>query len=373
MKRSLFLAAGLALALVLWIASGQPIVRTLFSGSPSPASEAAGATVTAAERELPRVRVARSEAQLVRREIVVYGRTEPERDVAVRAETYGRIEEILVARGERVTKGQAILRLDRRERSARVEQARARVEQRELEYRAATQLGERGFQAQTQVAAAAAARSAARAELEARAVALANTTVRAPFDGLLVDRLIEIGDYVDTGDTLAHVMQEDPFLVTGEIVETDRRRVALGMEVAVELADGQRHSGTLTFVAAVAAEETRTFRIEVTVSNPDGAIPGGMSATLRLRFEASPAHRVSASLLSLDADHRLGVKVVDADDVVRFTPVEIVRADAEAVWLAGLPDQARLVVVGQGFVHDGEPVIAAEVSSVMQPRMEGGV
>lgn len=371
MKRSLLLAAGLALALVLWIASGQPIVRTLFSAAPAPepASEAAPTNA----RELPRVRVAWSEARPVRREIVVYGRTEPERDVVVRAETFGRVEEVRVEKGERVAAGDVILRLDARERAAMVEQAKALVEQRELEFRAASQLGARGFQAETTVAAAAAALSAARAELHAREVELANTTVSAAFDGLLVDRMVEIGDYVDTGDELAHLMQEDPFLATGEIVETDRRRVQLGMSVDVELADGQRREGRLSFIDAVADEATRTFRIEATIPNADGGVPAGMSATLRLHFAETMAHRVSASLLSLSEDHRLGVKVVDGEDMVRFVPVEIVRADAEAVWLAGLPERCRLIVVGQGFVHAGERVAPSEVAAEAAALAEGGV
>jgi multidrug efflux system membrane fusion protein len=372
MKRSLFLALGLALALVVWLASGQPAVQRLVTGAPEPAGSPAAAPVTAEERALPRVRVAVSRARPVAREIVVYGRTEPERDVILRAETYGRVETVRVDKGERVETGDVVLELDAGEREAMVEQARALVQQRELEYRAATRLGERGFQAETNVAGAAAALSAARAELRAREVALANTTVTAPFDGLLADRLVEIGDYVDTGDDLAHLMQEDPFLATGEIVETDRRRVALGMPVDVELADGQRHTGRLSFVAAVADEATRTFRIEVTIPNDDGRVPAGMSATLRLHFAETMAHRVSASLLTLSADHRLGVKLVDADDVVRFVPVDIVRAEAEAVWLAGLPERARLIVVGQGFVHDGERVAPSEVAPETARLAEGG-
>lgn len=373
MRRSWLLAAGLALALVLWLASGQPVVQRWFADAPPPSAAADAGAAPAEERALPRVRVAASEARPIAREIVVYGRTEPERDVVVRAETYGRVEEVRVEKGEAVAAGDVILRLDARERAAMVEQAEALVDQRELEFRAATQLGARGFQAETNVAGAAAALSAARAELHARRVELANTTVTAAFDGLLVDRMVEIGDYVDVGDELAHLIQEDPFLATGEIVETDRRRVRLGMPVAVELADGQRHEGRLSFIDAVADEATRTFRIEATIPNPDGAVPAGMSATLRLHFAETLAHRVSASLLSLSEDHRLGVKVVDAEDVVRFVPVEIVRADAEAVWLAGLPERCRLIVVGQGFVHAGERVAPSAVAAEAAALAEGGV
>jgi len=363
MLRSYLLAGVLALALAGWLASGQPFVRALFVDAPAPgASSAAPEAPAAPARELPRVRVAMSEARPIHREIVVYGRTEPERDVTVRAETYGRIEAVLVPKGAGVEANQPILRLDGRERAAMVAKAQALVDQRELEYRAATRLGERGFQAETKVAEAAAALAEARAELRAREIERANTDVVAPFDGLLVDRDVEIGDYVDTGDPLAHVMQQDPFLATGEIVETDRRRVETGMRVAVELADGQRHTGTLSFIDSVADEATRTFRIEVAIPNPSGEIPAGMSATLRLRFAETDAHRVSAALLSLDEDHRLGVKVVDDSDRVRFVPVDIVRADAEAVWLAGLPPRCRLIVVGHGFVHDGEEVLPVPVA-----------
>jgi len=319
------------------------------------------------------VRVAVSEARPIAREIVVYGRTEPERDVVLRAETYGRVVEVVAEKGAHVTAGDVVLRLDRREREAMVAQAEALVAQRELEYRAATRLGERGFQAETNVAGAAAALAAARAELRAREVALANTSVEAPFDGVLADRMVEVGDYVDEGDELGHLVQVDPFLATGEIVETDRRRIGLGMPVAVELADGQRHEGRLSYVDSVAEEATRTFRIEATIANTRGRIPAGMSATLRLHFAETRAHRVSASLLTLNEDHRLGVKTVDADDVVRFVPVDIVRADAEAVWLAGLPPRCRLIVVGQGFVHDGERVAPSEVPTGADLLAEGGV
>jgi len=372
MKRSLLLAAGLALALVVWLASGQPVVRQFFAGAPAAIPPPAAAPAESRERALPRVRVAVSEARPIAREIVVYGRTEPEREVVLRAETNGRVEEVVAEKGARVAPGDVVLRLDRREREAMVAQAEALVAQRELEYRAASRLGERGFQAETNVAGAAAALSAARAELRAREVVLANTTVEAPFEGVLADRMVEVGDYVDDGDALGHLIQVEPFLATGEIVETDRRRIELGMPVDVELADGQRHQGRISYIDSVAEEATRTFRIEATIANARGRIPAGMSATLRLRFAETMAHRVSASLLTLSEDHRLGVMTVDGDDVVRFVPVDLVRADAEAVWLAGLPERCRLIVVGQGFVHAGERVAPSEVPPDADLVAEGG-
>lgn len=68
------------------------------------------------------------------------------------------------------------------------------------------------------------------------------------------------------------------------------------------------------------------------------------------------AHRISAALLVLDDDGRLGIKAVDDTDTVRFFPARIVRAEAEDIWLGGLPERLRLITVGQGFVVDGQKV-----------------
>jgi multidrug efflux system membrane fusion protein len=73
---------------------------------------------------------------------------------------------------------------------------------------------------------------------------------------------------------------------------------------------------------------------------------------------------ISPSVLALADDGTIGVKVVDDDDVVRFLPITIVADRPDGIWVAGIPDKARLITVGQDFVVDGEtvkPVTVAEV------------
>ena len=52
----------------------------------------------------------------------------------------------------------------------------------------------------------------------------------------------------------------------------------------------------------------------------------------------------------------LGVKTVDADDVVRFHEIDVVRAQIEGIWVQGMPEEARIITIGQGFVGEGETV-----------------
>ena len=67
---------------------------------------------------------------------------------------------------------------------------------------------------------------------------------------------------------------------------------------------------------------------------------------------------ISAALLSLNSQDKIGVKSVDDDGVVIFHPIDIVRTGVDGVWVAGLPRRVRVITVGQGFVRAGDRVEA---------------
>jgi len=68
-------------------------------------------------------------------------------------------------------------------------------------------------------------------------------------------------------------------------------------------------------------------------------------------------------VLTLNDDGIVGVRTVDDDDTVRFKPVEILADETRGVWIGGLPDQVRLIVVGQEFVIEGEQVTPVTVAA----------
>lgn len=339
------------LLLVGWFAS-RPIQDLLARHAPEPPASPPAA------REVPRmtVRAVESVASPVSPELVLNGRTEPRRMVRVRAETDGRVVATPMAEGSPVEPGTVILRLDRRDREARVAEARALVAQRELEFEAARRLGEKQFQTETRVAETRALLEAARAALVAAELDLARTEVRAPFAGVLEERAVEVGDFANTGDELALVIEQDPFLVAGDAPETLVGRFQVGEPGLAQLADGRTFAGRVRYVATRADPATRTFRVELEVENPEGRFPAGMSARVLVREPAVPAHRVSAATLVLADDGSVGIKSVDAEGIVRFHAARIVKPEVDAVWLGGLPERLRVVTTGQGFVAAGEAV-----------------
>ncbi len=342
-KRRLLIAAGLLLALVLWLASGhltRPPVQPTEPEAPRP-------EFTVAARI--------SQAGPVTRSIVLQGETEPNRRVTVRAETSGVVEAVQAERGSRVAADQVIVRLAPAERQARLRQAEARVAQAELAHEAARELAEQALQSPIEERQVFAALQEAQAELELAREAMRQLVVRAPFAGSLNDRFVEVGDYLTPGAEVAEVVENRPLLVRVDLPQHEIGRVDGQNGVQVRIPGTEPVTGRIRFVAAAANPATRTFPLEIEVENPHG-VPAGLSAQAEIALETVQAHFISPALFSLDVQGVLGVKVADAEDRVRFHPVTLVRAEPEGAWVSGLPPTARIITVGQGFVEPGQRV-----------------
>ncbi|MDH3234696.1 MAG: efflux RND transporter periplasmic adaptor subunit [Alphaproteobacteria bacterium] len=351
-KRSVLIALGIAGAFGLWFASAA--IDRDAGGTPGPEKKAQAA------QPVVTVMVATRTARSVAREIVVQGQTEPDRTVLVRAETDGQVAVIVAKRGARVTKGQIIARLKIDDREAKLREAEATVVQREVVYKSYTGLAKRGHQSANRVAEARAALEAARAALERIKLDIKNTVIRAPIDGYLNTRDIEIGDYLKTGDLVAKIVDIDPLVVAGQVPQQVVAQMKPGAKIAVRFVTGARAVGTIRYVATLADVSTRTFRIEANVPNPKAQIPAGLSAELRIVIARMSAHFISPATISLGDDGRLAVKTVGKDSRVRAYSVDIVRAETGGLWVAGLPKSARIIIRGQGFVREGDLVKAVE-------------
>ena len=314
------------------------------------------------------VRVRTLSAESVVQEVVLHGRTEPARTVWLRAEIEGRVVEIGAERGARVEARDLIVRIDVRDRPALLTQAKAEVKQRELRYEGSQELSRQNFQSETEVAEALAQLEAARADLIRMQIELSNASVRASFAGVLDQRPVEVGDYVSPGDAIARVLEQDPMLVTGHVAQGDVHQIKIGSLGTAELVTGQSLQGKVTYVASESDQETRTFRVELEIPNPDRELVSGVTGEIRIPTQTFTAHFVPPSLLSLNDTDELGVKVVNQDRVVEFHRAHIVRATTSGLWITGLPDPVRIITVGQGFVRAGD-----QVRSVDESEIEGGL
>ena len=182
--------------------------------------------------------------------------------------------------------------------------------------------------------------------------------IRAPFDGMVQERNVEIGDYVRAGDPVATFVDNTHLIVTGSIAEQDAGFVRVGTVATAHLVTGEVVSGKIRYIAPVADEATRTFTVELELPNPAGKLPAGVTTEMRIPAGVVLAYLVSPSLLTLDAEGELGIKTVDAAGKVVFNRISIAQSGSNGIWVTGLPDQADIIVVGQGYVSAGQAVKA---------------
>lgn len=367
MRGSYILATVIALAVAAWLASPYLGKADDDAGNASPGQPAAAEAPGPKEKAPMRVQVRRSVAESRVNSLVLTGQTEASRQATVRAETAGRVIAVEAEDGAPVKEGDIILRLAMDDRKSLLDEARALVSQRQIEYTAASKLSTKGFQTQTKLAETRANLEAAQARLRRIEVDIERTTVRAPFDGVVQTRMVEVGDYMQVGDPAALLIDLDPLIAVARVSEREIAGVASGGIGTMRTITGDTAEGRVRYVSSVASEGTRTFRVELEIDNGAYRLPAGLTAEIRLPVTAVEAHNMSPAALTLDDSGVIGVKTVDAENIVQFHPIELVSDGTDGVWIGGLPREAMIITVGQEFVLPGQKVIPVPEGSFANP------
>src|SRR5215216_822674 len=351
MKGSRITAMGLVAAATVWIASGH------FLPHESAESRAA---VRPAETTAKPFRVAVQTTALAphRQKLVLSGRTEADKKVMATARTAGVVTQLNVRRGDKVNRGDVIAVLSDEAREAQVAQARAMVAQRRHEHEVKSRLIAQGNMPRLELNNLESQLKIAEAQLAGAEAERDRGVVTAPWSGIVNDVPVEIGQaaFSMAGREIAQIIALDPMLAVVEVAERKLGGVKLGDPAEVRLVTGQTANGRVRFVSRMASPTTRTYRVEVEMANPDGAIPDGITAEVAISLAAAAASRVPRSALTFSSAGELGVRTVDASDTVAFVPVSMVEDEQSLMWVAGLADGARVIVQGQDFVREGQRV-----------------
>jgi multidrug efflux system membrane fusion protein len=305
---------------------------------------------------LQKVQVEVMRGELVERFINISGRTAANRSVELKSEIRSKVKAVHKKKGERVKKGDLIVELDARDWPARVEQSKASLRQYKIEYKSAQKLLAKGLVNEAQIAQAETALANAKAELTSANINLTASRITAPFDGIVDQRYVELGDYVKENVNIVKVLDFFPYLVIGHVAEKDASFVNIGDPARAQLITGDIIQGRIRFIAAEADKSTRTFPIEMEVENLKGSMTSGLTAKLMVPQPKQFSHLVSPALLILNNQGKLGLKGLTEDDKVIFHAIQIVKAVSNGIWITGLEEESKIITVGQGFVEYGEQV-----------------
>lgn len=356
-RKPWILSAFILLGISLWLFSG-------YQPSSSDTAEFQGATdKSSTPPPLAKVVIEQFSVQPITRTLSLYGRTAPNRKATLGAEVAGKVESLLVRKGQHVKTGQPLVQLDKADRELQLARANAILKVRNQEFNASKSLKNRGLQGEVAFSQAEANLIEAKAQLRSLELALANTEIYAPFDGVIELLHIEKGDYLGVGDPIISIVDLDPLVISADVSERHIDKVYNNQQAEVSLVTGVVATGTLSFRGAVANEATNTYPIEVEISNPDMTLTAGTSANLELNLTTEPAIKITPSMLALDEAGNLGIKTLSADDTVHFVPISIIKVEPDGVWLGGTENTVEVITTGQGFVRDGDTVIPVRRNS----------
>jgi membrane fusion protein, multidrug efflux system len=288
-------------------------------------------------------------------------------DVQVSAEESGVIRQLFVDRGDVVNEGDPIAKIDDRVLSAQVAQARAAAELAEQTWQRRKRLWEEdrvGSEIAYLEARFGAEQSAA--SLDALEQRLARTVIRAPFQGVLDDRFVDVGAMVSPGDPVARLVDLTPIKVAAGVPERYARDVRVGEEATVEFPalNGQPHTARIRYVGSTVDPQNRTFRIEVEIANPNRLIKPQMVANMAVTRQAvseaivvpqDALVRVANGYVVYVLAERNGATVAEARGVT-LGPARRNRVVVEQGVMVG----EQLIVVGHRSVADGDRVNVVE-------------
>lgn len=347
-------AKGLGLIMRLLGAAVAGAVTVACGAGPPPPSAAVERTAT--------VRLLRVEARQAVDLARLPADVQPNRRAVLAAEVGGVVERLTAQEGARVREGETLVSIDTRALEQSLAEAEALFRRAQADFERAEQLAERRSITRQQLIDARAAHDVAAARLESARLQLSKSQVKAPWDGTVAVRRVEVGDFAVPGQPLLELIDTARLKVRAFAPAADVPYLKQGAvaQVILEGIEGEESAeGRVARLGVELDPSARTLALEVELANPGGSWRPGMLARIELpRRTLDGAVLVPLSAL-VDFEREKVLYVVEEGRarrrVVELGPV----IGDEVVINRGISAGAVVVVEGQQQVSEGQPVAEA--------------
>lgn len=304
------------------------------------------------------VEVAVARSDTVVDAISATGQVEALQSIELRPDIEGRIVEILAREGREVARGTPLFRIDAAELRAQVARAEAdRDLARQSLARTRDLLAQEASSRAELERAEATARGSA-AQLELLKVRLARTVVRAPFAGVVGQRMVSLGDYVTTDSRLVTLQTVSPQRAAFQVPERYADRLGRGQRVTFRVAalGDKEFTGLVDFVDPLVQLPGRTITVKARVPNPRRELRPGMFIEARLATAVRPRAVVIPEDAVLPLQGATYVWVVRDGKATRHQIALGVRSPGFVEARSGVEAGEQVVVGGQERLAEGAPV-----------------
>jgi membrane fusion protein, multidrug efflux system len=313
------------------------------------------------------VNIATASSEVIPNLLTAVGDLAAVHQVNVTSDVNGRITDILFTAGASVKAGTPLLQLFDAPEQADLANFKAQATVAQLSLDRAKQLASRQFGPQATVDTAQAAFDQANAGIARTEAVISQKLVRAPFDGELGVRKVEVGQYLTAGTQIVSLTDLSVLYANFTVTEKDSAALKVGqtVRIAVDAYPGRAFEGKITTIEPQIATDTRNIRVQATIANPERILKPGMFATTTVVLPDKPAV-VTVPETSVDytlyGDSVYLITEKKEDDgkssltAVRTFVKAGNRINGRAEILTGLKPGDRVVAVGQLKLQSGAAV-----------------
>ncbi|MFZ4775030.1 MAG: efflux RND transporter periplasmic adaptor subunit [Terrimicrobiaceae bacterium] len=210
--------------------------------------------------------------------LTAVGSLKPVNGLVLRADLAGNVESIGFESGVSVHKGDLLVQQNVSEELAQLRAAQARQQLAELNLKRFKGLLDKRVSSQSDYDQTAAEYLEAQAKCEEIRAVIEKKTIRAPFDGMLGIRVVNVGEYLQPGEEIVPLQSMSPIYVNFSLPQQNLADIRLGSVVKVSASgeESKAYEGKITAVNSVVDEATRNFLVQATLENPEGFLRPGM-------------------------------------------------------------------------------------------------
>lgn len=327
--------------------------------APAPASQEEAPihvdTLVAAERPVPEF-------------LTLTGSLLADKESDIAADASGKVLSTRVERGQSVKQGELLATLDAsaaalnaRAAAAQEQFAKTQAEQAKTECERSKQLFDTGAiskaeydRAMSQCLGSQWSVAAAAAQHGSAAKMVGDSAIRAPFSGVVGERYVSVGQYVEPSTRVVSLYSIDPLRLELSVPEANVARVGANLPVDFRVAayGDQVFTGKVRYISPNVRQESRDLVVEAVVPNPDGKLRPGMFATVRLKVGEKPAVVLPLNAVRKDLDPPRAYAVVAGHIEERVLQLGESVAGTIAV-NSGVKVGDQIVVDPPKTIHDG--------------------
>jgi multidrug efflux system membrane fusion protein len=323
------------------------------------------------------VSVAEAKSETIPNLLTAVGDLAAVHQVNVTSDVNGRITDIMFTAGASVKEGTPLVQLFDGPEQADLASFKAQATVAQLSLDRAKQLAARQFGPQATVDQAQAAFDQANAGIAKTDAIISQKLVRAPFDGELGVRRVEVGQYLTAGSQIVSLTDLSMLYANFTVTEKDSAQLKVGqtVRVVVDAYPGRKFEGQITTIEPQISTDTRNIRVQATIANPDHILKPGMFATTTVVLpDKPPVVTVPETAVdyTLYGDSVFIITEKKEDDgktsltAVRSFVQAGNRIEGRAEILKGLKAGDRVVAVGQLKLQSGS---AVTISTDPQPSI----